>query len=881
MSERAKATVKTTESKTETYPSQAKGTAFSGAINSPIDQILFLQRTVGNKAVENLLKSGVIQAKLTIGEPGDIYEQEADRVAEQVMRMPDPSMAGRKGVSEYTEKSSIQRMCAECEEEELQGEPQGVQIQRMCTDCEKELSNSVGAASSRDNSHQDGAPTSELGHLELGEQSEARRKKDSKYTAFPSIQRMCADCEEELQRKTHNSELGHLELGPSFQESQINSIRGGGQPLPESVRAFFEPRFGQDFSGVRVHTDSQANESAKSVNALAYTVGKDVVFNKGQYSPETESGKKLIAHELTHVVQQNGLGSILHQKSSIKPAVDTSEINGDGSPILVASRRGRKSLGLLGAATIQRKPDMSRAEEVRLSFTSPGEISGTLMPPMISLFNFAIDRSTLKKEHRAALQAIALLIKLFPSAKVRVEAKGHADSTGDDIKINQSLSENRALSVQNFLQKAPGVTVVTSKCGELCPVATNDTVEGRSRNRRVDLNVFSGKKPDDIDWPSLCDLAPMLCRCLKNPALCREGDGDGDGIDWPCTGFLGAFICGTIVCIAASAILRNPTLCLPGLPSLPELLCLLFPSLCRHKPEPPEKEKKRKACPLSVDLPKEVHVIDPAAAGAYLKFPFDMRLTFQQEPPDKSPYCDCNCGEYRQEVKGYFYRDDETGKLKRVRHRLSKNTYLDPNVFQEDGEFGVIPPHYGHRYRDDAARRMPKAAAKAMLAKDADNDKFLDPNREDGCTYEGKDAPGLTIFHTPKEEIHFHLWFRGGPFDACNNRKIGDWKEWEVICDRVPQPPRTPRQAPAACAGLPPNAKIGDTVPLEVYFAGDPEDCYGKIDVSIIGLSSTELVVRSRNPNLVNIAPEDCPDMWINSYQTWTFYGSHPCGLVV
>jgi outer membrane protein OmpA-like peptidoglycan-associated protein len=834
---------------------------------------------VGNKAVERLLKSHVIQAKLTIGQPGDVYEQEADRVAEQVMRMPDPDIAARKGVSEEHKGPNIQRMCTECEEE-LQGESQGVHIQRMCTDCEEELQRKT--------------KDSELGHLELGYSSEVDPHKQTEET---QVQRMCSECkEEELHRQPMEEEEelfqtkevsgGTPEIN-SKTESQINSIRGGGQPLPESVRAFFEPRFGRDFSGVRVHTGSQANESAKSVNALAYTVGQDVVFGGGQYSPGTDAGKKLIAHELTHVMQQNGLGSILHRKSSIKPAVDTSEINGEGSPILVASMGGRKSLGLLSAATIQRKPDMSRAEEIRVSFTSPGEISGTLNPPMISLFNFAIDKPTLKKEHLAALQAIAFLIKLFPSAKVRVEAKGHADFTGDDVKINQPLSKNRALSVQNILQSAAGVTVVTSNCGELCPVATNDTVEGRSRNRRVDINVFSGKKPDDIDWPSLCDLVPALCHCLKNPALCGkgdgDGDGDGDGIDWPCTGPLGALICGIIVCITASAILRNPTLCLPGFPSLPELLCLLFPSLCRHKPKPPEKEKKRKACALSVGLPEGVHVIDPATAGAYLKFPFEMRLIFDQEPPDKSPYCDCNCGEYRQEVKGYFERDDETGKLKRVKHRLSKNTFLDPNVFQEDGEFGVSPPHYGHRYRDDAARRMLKAAAKAMLAKNADNDKFLDPgdkdNREDGCIYKGKDAPGVTVFHTPKEEVHFHLWFRGGPFDACNNRKIGDWKEWEVICDRIPQPPRTPRQAPISC-GLPPGAKVGDIVPLFVYFHGDPANCSGKIDVRIIVLSPTELIVLTQNSGSLNIAPKGCPDIWIKPYQGWTFYGSPPCGQV-
>ena len=72
-----------------------------------------------------------------------------------------------------------------------------------------------------------------------------------------------------------------------------------------------EPRFGHDFSGVRVHTDARAAESAWSVNALAYTVGRDVVFGTGQYAPGTSGGRRLLAHELTHVVQQQGsVGSV-------------------------------------------------------------------------------------------------------------------------------------------------------------------------------------------------------------------------------------------------------------------------------------------------------------------------------------------------------------------------------------------------------------------------------------------------------------------------------------------------------------------------------------------------------------------------------------------
>ncbi len=83
-------------------------------------------------------------------------------------------------------------------------------------------------------------------------------------------------------------------------------VRSTGQPLDAGTRAFMEPRFGQDFHQVRVHTDSRAEESAQALDALAYTVGRDVVFNAGQYAPGAAAGRRLIAHELAHVVQQTG-----------------------------------------------------------------------------------------------------------------------------------------------------------------------------------------------------------------------------------------------------------------------------------------------------------------------------------------------------------------------------------------------------------------------------------------------------------------------------------------------------------------------------------------------------------------------------------------------
>jgi hypothetical protein len=102
-----------------------------------------------------------------------------------------------------------------------------------------------------------------------------------------------------LQRAVVNSSSAS-EVPPIVHEV----LNSPGQPLDKTTRAFMEPRFGYDFSGVRVHMDAKAAESAHAVNALAYTVGRDIAFDAGQYLPHTISGRRLLAHELTHVAQQ-------------------------------------------------------------------------------------------------------------------------------------------------------------------------------------------------------------------------------------------------------------------------------------------------------------------------------------------------------------------------------------------------------------------------------------------------------------------------------------------------------------------------------------------------------------------------------------------------
>lgn len=182
---------------------------------------------------QRLLREGVIQTKLTVNQPGDRFEQEADRVAEEVMRMSDAGTA-----------PSIQRMCPECEEE-MHRQP------------------------------------------------------------------MEEDDEDRVQRKTEDGQMSRTNTAPHVTPTfarRVNQACGSGEALSASIRSFMEPRFGRNFADVRVHTDAKAAELAKFLNAKAFTVGRDIFFKPTELQPNTRQGHKLLAHELTHVIQQNNAG---------------------------------------------------------------------------------------------------------------------------------------------------------------------------------------------------------------------------------------------------------------------------------------------------------------------------------------------------------------------------------------------------------------------------------------------------------------------------------------------------------------------------------------------------------------------------------------------
>ncbi|GAA6616641.1 DUF4157 domain-containing protein [Scytonema sp. NUACC26] len=192
-----------------------------------------------------------IQTKLTIGQPGDKYEQQADLVAAQVVNQINAPMS-----SQPDQNQSIQRE-AMPEEEQLQMK------------------------------------------------AIAQRQLNGGMAATPDL------------------------------EASINQARGRGQPLAETVRVPMEQSFGADFSGVRVHADAQSDQLNQLIQAKAFTTGKDIFFRQGAYDPTSPGGQELIAHELTHTLQQGAISTNKHvqQKSADRLIQRTVYIGADKKPL--------------------------------------------------------------------------------------------------------------------------------------------------------------------------------------------------------------------------------------------------------------------------------------------------------------------------------------------------------------------------------------------------------------------------------------------------------------------------------------------------------------------------------------------------------------------
>jgi len=223
---------------------EAKPRTPSRTHTAPVPNALKHQAQLRNA----LLRAGV-QPRLEIGAVNDPLEREADAVAERVLRMPEP-----------LREPLVSSVRAELVEGQM--------------------------------THQQGLRQAQPERLEVAQ-------------SFPRGK--AAGGEGNLIQTKASPAPTATKASPQL-KSSLNSLNSGGTPLDASTRSFFEPRFAQDFSQVRLHTDTNAAQMADSLNAKAFTLGNDIAFGANQYSANTPAGKNLLGHELVHVVQQRGMG---------------------------------------------------------------------------------------------------------------------------------------------------------------------------------------------------------------------------------------------------------------------------------------------------------------------------------------------------------------------------------------------------------------------------------------------------------------------------------------------------------------------------------------------------------------------------------------------
>jgi len=222
----------------------------------------------------------------------------------------------------------------------------------------------------------------------------------------------------------------------------FETLDSPGQSLDSTTRNFMEPRFGYDFSQVRVHTGEEAQESTREVGALAYTTGRDVVFGARQYDPGTSVGRQLLAHELTHVVQQ-ARGGVSSQPEQRADATAAGIMRGEAvSPALIGAT----------PQSLQMKPDDpagKSAEDTPTSTASPSSW-------MTTVDKFGHDSSVLTDRHLKTIGALAAEIAARVSpvgTRATIMIDGRTDTSGDE-KYNESLGLKRANAAKDALEAA-------------------------------------------------------------------------------------------------------------------------------------------------------------------------------------------------------------------------------------------------------------------------------------------------------------------------------------------------------------------------------------------------------------------------------------------
>lgn len=260
------------------------------------------------------------------------------------------------------------------------------------------------------------------------------------------IRSVSTDCPECITRHSSSTPPESDRSSYMSEPSLINEVlQSPGQTLTPVTRGFMESRFGRNLSQVRVHTDSKAAKSAQSVNALAYTVGNNIAFDHGQYSPETINGKRLLAHELTHVLQQKSSQKPLQTKLALGGQTNAAERQADTTADAIVFGVGKVPNSFLAAS-----PSIQRACTSATIGTPSGCVPDS--PTFISghpLFKFNRDCDDFATGEEANL--ISTVTGLPSTATIEVH--GFASVDGDPT-FNEHLSCARALKAKSVITSA-------------------------------------------------------------------------------------------------------------------------------------------------------------------------------------------------------------------------------------------------------------------------------------------------------------------------------------------------------------------------------------------------------------------------------------------
>ncbi|MBN8852822.1 MAG: hypothetical protein BGO55_03605 [Sphingobacteriales bacterium 50-39] len=261
--------MKTAESKPATSATKASSPFFSKEGGHALSGPAFFNSTAAESSFFSGHQGSAIQAKLSVGQPNDPYEKEADATADKVVhRLANPGSSSENGnlVQASPLASTISRF-----------------VQKKCAACEQEEK------------------------LQKAEEKEDIQTKPIFESNEKMVQHKCAACEkeEQLQKK---SAPGTAAEPSSDVESYLSASKGNGSSLPAHFQTTMESTMGADFSKVRIHNDSSASRVSDQLHAQAFTHGSDIYFSQGKYDTGSPQGKHLLAHELTHVIQQGSAG---------------------------------------------------------------------------------------------------------------------------------------------------------------------------------------------------------------------------------------------------------------------------------------------------------------------------------------------------------------------------------------------------------------------------------------------------------------------------------------------------------------------------------------------------------------------------------------------